>query len=99
MAWIGDDALGSAVAGWGFQVSAAGPPGAGTTGSILRPRRGSMATLSITKKHHLSHKKAKEAAQKVAEDLHDRFELKYAWHGDRVAFSRPGLSGELHIDR
>jgi putative polyhydroxyalkanoate system protein len=58
-----------------------------------------MATLSITKKHHLSHKKAKEAAQKVAEDLQDRFDLEYTWHGDRVDFARPGLSGELHIDK
>jgi putative polyhydroxyalkanoate system protein len=58
-----------------------------------------MATLSITKKHHLSHKKAKEAAQKVAEDLRERFDLQFTWHGDRVDFARPGLSGVLHIDK
>ena len=28
-----------------------------------------MATIAIAKKHHLSHKKAKEAAQKIADDL------------------------------
>jgi putative polyhydroxyalkanoate system protein len=58
-----------------------------------------MSNLSIVKKHHLSHKKAKEAAQKVADDLHDRFDLKYTWDGDRIEFSRPGLTGELHIGR
>jgi putative polyhydroxyalkanoate system protein len=56
-----------------------------------------MSTISIAKKHHLSHKKAKEAAQKVAEDLHKRFSLAYEWHGDCVTFTRPGLSGELVV--
>lgn len=56
-----------------------------------------MATLSIAKKHQLSHKKAKEAAQKVAEDLKARFALDYEWDGDRIDFSRPGLTGELHV--
>ncbi len=56
-----------------------------------------MATLSITKRHHLSHKKAKEAAQKVADDLRERFELDYRWTGDTIAFERAGLKGELHV--
>jgi putative polyhydroxyalkanoate system protein len=56
-----------------------------------------MATIAIAKKHALSHKKAKEAAQKVAEDLNERFELEYKWHGDYIDFSRPGLTGQLHI--
>jgi len=56
-----------------------------------------MATISIGKKHQLSHKKAKEAAQKVAEDLKARFELEYEWEGDRIEFTRPGLEGELVV--
>jgi len=56
-----------------------------------------MAKISISKKHHLSHKKAKEAAQKVAEDLNARFDLGYTWRGDCIEFARPGLQGELHI--
>ena len=58
-----------------------------------------MSTISIAKKHHLSHKKAKEAAQKVAEDLHKRFSLDYEWHGDCITFTRPGLTGELIIHK
>jgi putative polyhydroxyalkanoate system protein len=58
-----------------------------------------MATMSIAKKHHLSHKAAKAAAQKVADDLKERFDLKYAWRGDSIAFSRPGLTGEMHVGR
>jgi putative polyhydroxyalkanoate system protein len=56
-----------------------------------------MATIAIAKKHSLSHKKAKEAAQKVAEDLNARFDLGYSWNGDCIHFSRPGLTGQLHI--
>jgi putative polyhydroxyalkanoate system protein len=56
-----------------------------------------MGTLSIAKKHSLSHKKAKEAAQKVADDLQQRFDLSYEWRGDCILFKRPGLTGELRV--
>ncbi len=58
-----------------------------------------MTTMSIAKKHHLSHKEAKAAAQKVADDLKDRFDLSYAWRGDSIAFQRSGLTGEMHVGR
>jgi len=56
-----------------------------------------MALITIAKKHTLSHPKAKAAAEKVAVDLHERFDLEYAWKGDRIEFNRPGLSGALHV--
>lgn len=56
-----------------------------------------MPTIVMSRKHTLPHKKAKEAAQKVAEDLNARFDLDYTWHGDRIDFHRPGLTGELHV--
>jgi putative polyhydroxyalkanoate system protein len=58
-----------------------------------------MGTLSIAKKHSLTHKQAKAAAQKVADDLKERFDLNYAWKGDSIAFERPGLSGKMHVGR
>ena len=58
-----------------------------------------MTTMAIAKKHHLSHKDAKVAAQKVADDLRERFDLKYKWRGDSIEFERPGLTGEMHIGR
>jgi len=58
-----------------------------------------MGTMSIAKKHTLSHKKAKEAAQKVADDLRKRFDLTCAWRGDCIEFERPGLTGELHVGK
>jgi len=58
-----------------------------------------MARMSIAKKHRLPHKKAKEAAQKVADDLKARFDLTYAWRGNQIDFSRPGLSGTMHVGK
>lgn len=58
-----------------------------------------MATLSIVKQHGLSHAKARQAAEKVAEDLRARFALQYTWDGDRIEFRRPGLSGELTVGK
>ena len=58
-----------------------------------------MASISIAKKHHLSHKKAKDVAEKIARDLNRRFKLDYAWEGDHIEFERPGVSGTMHIGK
>jgi putative polyhydroxyalkanoate system protein len=56
-----------------------------------------MSTISIAKKHHLTHRKAKTVADKIAKDLNKRFDLEYAWHGDHVDFERPGLTGRMEV--
>ncbi len=58
-----------------------------------------MSTISIAKKHHLTHRKAKDVAEKIAKDLNKRFALEYAWNGDHVDFERPGLSGRMLVGR
>ena len=58
-----------------------------------------MTSISIAKKHHLPHKKAKDVAEKIAKDLKRRFELDYAWDGDHVAFERPGVSGRMLVEK
>ena len=58
-----------------------------------------MPSISIKRRHKLPHKKAKEAAQKIARDLNKRFDLAYEWDGDDIAFERPGLSGTLHVGK
>ena len=58
-----------------------------------------MSAIAIAKKHTLSHKKAKEAAGKVADDLNARFDLEYSWKGDNIEFKRPGLTGALHVGK
>ena len=58
-----------------------------------------MPTISIAKKHSFTHRKAKDVAQRIAEDLKRRFELDYAWNGDDVEFERPGVSGRMHVGK
>ena len=58
-----------------------------------------MATISIARKHTLTQKKAKTAAEKIAKDLHKRFELAYEWNGDRIEFERPGVTGHLSVGK
>jgi putative polyhydroxyalkanoate system protein len=58
-----------------------------------------MTSISIAKKHHLPHKKAKDVAEKIAKDLNKRFALAYAWEGDHIEFERPGISGTMHVGK
>ena len=58
-----------------------------------------MSKLSITRKHSLSQAKAKAAAQKVAEDLKERFGLAFAWKGNAIEFERTGLSGKMQVGK
>jgi putative polyhydroxyalkanoate system protein len=58
-----------------------------------------LASISIKRRHNLGHKAAKNAAEKIARDLKDRFNLDYAWEGDHIAFERPGLSGTLRVGK
>jgi putative polyhydroxyalkanoate system protein len=56
-----------------------------------------MPTISITRKHALPQKKAKAAAEKIAKDLQKRFGLDYAWNGDSIEFTRPGVEGSMKV--
>ena len=57
-----------------------------------------MSQINITRKHKLSLKKAKLAAEHVAVDLQNEFNLTYAWGEDGVLhFERPGVTGRLSL--
>ena len=58
-----------------------------------------MAKISIGKRHHLSHRKAKSVAERLANDLEQRFALAWNWDGDDVHFERPGVSGSMHVGK
>ena len=58
-----------------------------------------MATISIARKHALSHKKAKAAAEKIAKDLQKRYGLDYEWEGDHLDFERPGITGRMKVGK
>jgi putative polyhydroxyalkanoate system protein len=58
-----------------------------------------MATISITRKHSLPHKKARGVAEKIAKDLNKRFDLEYEWDGEHIDFARPGVTGRIHVGK
>jgi putative polyhydroxyalkanoate system protein len=56
-----------------------------------------MADISITQQHKLSHKKARAAAQKVADKLAEEYGVDAEWEGDVLNFQRSGVSGTLAL--
>ena len=56
-----------------------------------------MAEISIRRKHGKTHSEARAAAEHMAAELKDGFDLNYAWDGDVLRFKRSGLSGELAL--
>lgn len=58
-----------------------------------------MATIHVVKKHNLPHAKAKSVAEKMAKDLHKRFDLACTWDGDDCRFERSGLTGSMQVGK
>jgi putative polyhydroxyalkanoate system protein len=58
-----------------------------------------MPTIRIQRRHKLDQKKARAAAQRIAKDLHQRFDLECTWDADTVYFERPGVSGEMRLKK
>jgi putative polyhydroxyalkanoate system protein len=56
-----------------------------------------MADIRITQAHKLSHKKAKAAAQKVADQMAEEYDMVSQWDGDVLLFKRSGVSGSLTL--
>lgn len=56
-----------------------------------------MADISITHTHKLPRHDAKEAAQKVADQMVAEYELNAQWNGDVLLFTRSGVSGSLTV--
>jgi putative polyhydroxyalkanoate system protein len=56
-----------------------------------------MADIDIKRAHNLGLKAARAAADKMAEHLGRRFDLKGDWEGNVLRFQRPGVTGSLAI--
>ena len=56
-----------------------------------------MADIDIRRKHDLGLAGAREAAERMAEHLGRKFDLKGDWRGDVLHFERPGVTGSLAI--
>ncbi|MEC5164111.1 putative polyhydroxyalkanoate system protein [Janthinobacterium sp. CG_23.3] len=56
-----------------------------------------MADIHIVQEHGLTPKKAREAAQKVADKMAEEYDLDCTWEGDVLRFERSGVSGSLTL--
>jgi putative polyhydroxyalkanoate system protein len=56
-----------------------------------------MADIIICQSHKLPHKKAKAAAQKVADQMAEEYDMASEWDGDVLVFKRTGVSGKLAL--
>jgi len=58
-----------------------------------------VADIKLKRKHSLGLKKAKVAAQKVADDLSAEYGMTSEWDGDLLRFHRSGVQGELKVSK
>lgn len=56
-----------------------------------------MADIELHRVHNLGLKAARGAADRMADHLGRKFDLKGGWHGNILKFERPGVSGSLAI--
>jgi putative polyhydroxyalkanoate system protein len=54
-----------------------------------------MPDICITQAHVLTQKKARAAAQEVADQITREFDMAAEWDGDVLLFRRTGVSGQL----
>lgn len=58
-----------------------------------------MSAIHLQRRHALGLKKAREAAQKVADDMAESFDIDSEWDGNALRFSRAGVSGSLTVSK
>lgn len=58
-----------------------------------------MSDISIRRPHGKTRAAARAAAEHMASELKEEFDLDYSWDGDVMRFKRSGIVGELSLDR
>ena len=56
-----------------------------------------MADIEIKRAHGLGLKAARAAAEKMADQLGKKFDLRGDWEGNVLRFERPGVTGSLSV--
>jgi putative polyhydroxyalkanoate system protein len=56
-----------------------------------------MADIDVRRAHGLGLKAARAAAERMAESLGRKFDLKGDWNGNTLNFARSGVSGSLEV--
>ena len=54
-------------------------------------------SIDIRRHHTLGLAKAREAAEFIAGQLDDQFNLKYHWNGNTLHFERSGVNGRMEV--
>ncbi len=58
-----------------------------------------MSAIHLERTHRLGLKKARAAAQRVADDMAQSFEMASEWEGNALRFARSGVRGSLVVSR
>jgi putative polyhydroxyalkanoate system protein len=56
-----------------------------------------MSVIDMRAQHALSREDAQRAADELAGDLAQKFEIDYGWEGDHIHFERPGVHGTITV--
>ena len=56
-----------------------------------------MSTIDISAHHRMNPEQAQEAADELAQDLAQKFDIDYGWDGDFIHFERPGVDGSIEV--
>ena len=58
-----------------------------------------MSDIQIRRSHSMTPKAARQAADKIARQLDEEFDLAYEWDDNVLIFKRSGVSGELVVEK
>lgn len=56
-----------------------------------------MSQIDVHAHHSMSHESAQQAADDLAADLAQKFDIDYGWDGDVIHFERPGVHGTINV--
>lgn len=56
-----------------------------------------MSQINVRARHSMSEEEAQNAADDLAGDLAEKFNIDYGWDGDHIHFERPGVHGKITV--
>ena len=56
-----------------------------------------MSNIDMHAHHNLSREDAQSAADRLAADLAEKFDVNWSWSGDHIHFDRPGVDGSITV--
>lgn len=56
-----------------------------------------MSNIDMHAHHNLDREDAQSAADRLAADLAEKFDINWSWSGDHIHFDRPGVDGTITV--